>query len=64
MTLVYISLFLVFLPWLVMLVILANRVLADLREQKRQGREMDPATRDFLRLCWVTLLVAQALGGW
>ena len=61
MTLVYISLFFIFLPLLVMLVILANRVLADLREQKR---ELDPATRDFLRLCWVTLLVAQALKGW
>lgn len=58
------SLFVVFLPFLVLVTILVNRVVGDYRERQRQGREMDPADRDFWRLCIVFAMVALWLGGW
>ena len=58
------SVFFVVLPWLVLLTILANLALAEYRERRRQGREMDPADRDFIRLAYVTLMVAMWLGWW
>lgn len=50
------------LPWLVLINILVNRVIADYRERRRQGRVMEAADRDFVRLCYVTLLVGMWLG--
>jgi uncharacterized membrane protein YdbT with pleckstrin-like domain len=58
------SLLFVFLPWLVLLVLLANRAVGNYRQWKRTGREMDAGDRDMLRLCYVTLMVAVWLGGW
>jgi hypothetical protein len=58
------SLFFVFLPWLVLIVILVNKAVADHRERKRHGWEVDPIDRDFVRLCYVTLLIAVWLKGW
>ena len=62
--LIAVSLAFVFLPFLVLVTILVNRVVGDYRERRRQGREMDPADRDFWRLCYVTLMVAVWLKGW
>jgi hypothetical protein len=56
-----VCLFFVFLPWLVLIPILFDRMVAEYRERKRQGRGLD---LDFIRLCYVTLLVAVALKGW
>jgi hypothetical protein len=50
--------------WLVFVTILVNRIMAEYRERRRQGREVDPADRDFVRLCYVTLMLALWLGGW
>lgn len=50
------------LPWLVLINILVNRAIADYRARKRQGRAMEAADRDFVRFCYVTLLVALWLG--
>lgn len=55
---------LVLLPFTVMLVILVNMAIANYRECKAEGREMEPIDRDFLRLCYVTLMVAIWLKGW
>ena len=59
-----VSLVLVILPWLILIPLLVNRAVAEYRAMRREGREMDPADRDFVRLCYVTLLVALWLGGW
>jgi hypothetical protein len=58
------SLFFVILPWAFLLVILANRALANYRDWKRYGREVDAGDRDMLRLCYVTLMIAMWLKGW
>ena len=58
------SVFFVVLPWLVLLTILANLAIAEYRERRQQGREMDPGDRDFIRLAYVTLMVAMWLGWW
>ena len=50
--------------WAVFLTILVNRAVEEYRAMRRQGRDVDPADRDFVRLCYVTLLLALWLGGW
>jgi hypothetical protein len=57
-------LFFVLLPFVVLLVILVNGLIAEHRERKRYGWETDPADWQFVQLCYVVLLVAQALKGW
>lgn len=52
------------LSWLVMITLLVNRAVEEHRERKRQGRAMEAADRDFIRLCYVTLLVTVWLKGW
>lgn len=56
--------FFVLLCWSFLLTILVNMALANYRERKRHGWEMEPITRDFIEFCKVTLMVSIWLGGW
>jgi hypothetical protein len=57
------SLFFVLTPWAFLLVILANKAVANYRTWKRSGREVDAGDLGVMRLAYVVVMIAIWLGG-